>query len=290
MAQNEVFFTECPRDALQGLSHFVDTNTKLQFILALLHCGFDALDFTSFVSPRAVPQMADADALCSQLEKHLPSNRPRLIAIVGNAQGAERAGRYPWIDFLGYPHSVSPTFLRRNINSTPEESLRRLEAIRVIASRQAQQVIVYISMAFGNPYGDPWSAELVCEEVDRLSRNGFSTISLSDTTASGTPEVIAQVFRCVSENVPEIPLGLHLHVKAQTLQPTLEAAWEAGCRRFDGALGGYGGCPLASDRLVGNLPTEAFWEFLESKGLAPFSLLDNPYYKEARQLANAIFS
>lgn len=284
-----IFFTECPRDALQGLQQFVPTDLKIRFIRCLMECGFDALDFTSFVSPKAVPQMADAERVCEALEKDLPEEHPKLIAIVGNAQGAERAARFPWIDYLGYPHSVSATFLKRNINSTLDESLERLAHIRAIAEAHGQKVIVYLSMAFGNPYGDPWSAERVCEEARKIRSLGFDVLSLSDTTAMATPEILKQVFSCVAQNNPDVCCGLHLHVKPHNLRLLLEAAWEAGCRRYDGALGGFGGCPMASDTLTGNLDTEAFWGFVEEKtGYNPLRL-NNERYQTCKALANTIF-
>lgn len=260
-----IFFTECPRDALQGLKTFVPTDLKVRYVRALMDCGFNALDFTSFVSPAAVPQMADADHVCALLETQLPSTRPQLIAIVGNTTGAERAGKFPWIDRLGYPHSVSETFLKRNINSTRTESLNRLLSIRDLAGRNGQKVVVYLSMAFGNPYGDSWSVEEVCAESQRLFEMGFDIVSLSDTTAMGTPDSIHGLFQFVHQNVPGLNLGLHLHVKPTNLRAVLEAAWEAGCRRFDGALGGFGGCPMAADTLTGNLPSEAFGAFVAEK-------------------------
>lgn len=261
----KIYFTECPRDALQGLKSFVPTELKIRYLRCLMSCGFNAIDFTSFVSPAAVPQMADAEKVCRVLEENLPENRPKLIAIVGNAQGAERASHFSWIDFLGYPHSVSPTFLQRNINSTCEQSLERLLKIRDIAHKNGQQVIVYLSMAFGNPYGDPWSVQRVSEEAQKIRELGFETLSLSDTTAMGTPDTISEVFTHVSRGNPSLCCGLHLHVKPHNLDLLLEAAWESGCRRYDGALGGYGGCPMAADKLTGNLPTESFWLFAEQK-------------------------
>lgn len=284
-----VFFTECPRDALQGLQHFVPTDLKIKFIQCLMRCGFDALDFTSFVSPAAVPQMADAEAVCEALEKDLPEARPKLIAIVGNTQGAERAARFPWIDYLGYPHSVSSTFLKRNINSTLDESLERLTQIREIAKAHDQKVIVYLSMAFGNPYGDPWSEELVSEEAQKIRALGFEILSLSDTTAMATPEILRRVFSRVAHNNPELCCGLHLHVKPQNLRLLLEAAWQAGCRRYDGALGGFGGCPMAADTLTGNLNTEAFWAFVEEK--TGYNLLrrHTETYHKCMELAKSIF-
>jgi len=254
-----------------------------------MRCGFDALDFTSFVSPAAVPQMADAEAVCEALEKDLPEVRPKLIAIVGNIQGAERAARFPWIDYLGYPHSVSSTFLKRNINSSLDDSLKRLNRIRDIATAHGQKVIVYLSMAFGNPYGDPWSEELVCEEAEKIHALGFDILSLSDTTAMATPEILHRVFTCVARNNPGLCCGLHLHVKPQNVRVLLEAAWQAGCRRYDGALGGFGGCPMASDTLTGNLDTETFWTFVEEKaGYNPL-YRHRETYQTCKELANIIF-
>jgi len=284
----DVFFTECPRDALQGLKSFVPTELKVKYIKSLLSCGFQAIDFCSFVSPKSIPQFSDAEILCNTIEKDLPAQFPQCIAIVGNKQGAERTGPYFWISHLGYPHSTSPTFLQRNINASYDESLKRLDEIRNIGQKYQKKIIVYLSMAFGNPYNDPWNYDLVFREVEQLVRHGFSIIMLSDTIGCGTPEITSFLFSNVYNLFPNEIIGAHFHVTPRNMAHIVEAAWEAGCRRFDGVLKGYGGCPMAADKLTGNLPTEFFIDFLERKNKK--LSINYQALREAQRIADEIFA
>ncbi|UZD23683.1 hydroxymethylglutaryl-CoA lyase [Algoriphagus halophytocola] len=255
---------ECPRDAMQGISGFIDTAIKAAYINQLLEVGFDTIDFGSFVSPKAVPQMRDTEEVLSLLDLH--HSKSKLLAIVANLRGAEDAMLFPEIDFLGFPLSVSETFQKRNTNASIQEALITVEEIQNRCEVAGKTMVVYLSMGFGNPYGDPYSAELVAEFVQKLNQLGIKIISLSDTVGVATPELITELFSVQVNAFPQIEFGAHLHSRPEKIEEKVSAALLGGCLRFDGALQGFGGCPMAEDDLVGNLPTESLIEFLESRG------------------------
>lgn len=248
---------ECPRDAMQGLEAFIPTDVKTAYINKLLQVGFDTIDFGSFVSPLWVPQLKDTADVLKKLD--LSTTKSGLLAIVANLRGAKEACNFEEIKYLGFPFSISETFQKRNINATMHESLGRMEDIQIVNNLCAwhdKKLVVYISMAFGNPYGDPWNQEIMHEWTEKLSGLGVDIIALSDTVGVSTPELIEEVFLDVIGTFPEIEFGAHFHTTADTWEEKVKAAYKAGCRRFDGAIKGYGGCPMAASNLVGNMPTE----------------------------------
>ena len=251
---NTVKIIECPRDAMQGIKTFIPTEKKVKYIQSLLNCGFDTIDFGSFVSPRAIPQMVDTAEVLSQLD--LSKTTSKLLAIVANVRGAMDASEHNSIDYLGYPFSISENFQMRNTHKTITESVATLEEILRIAGDSGKEVVTYISMGFGNPYGDPWNVEIVGEWTTRLAGMGVKILSLSDTVGSSTPEVIDHLFSNLIPKFPEIEFGAHLHTTPSKWHEKVDAAYKAGCRRFDGAVQGFGGCPMAKDELTGNMPTE----------------------------------
>lgn len=245
---------ECPRDAMQGIKTFIPTENKVRYIQSLLNCGFDTIDFGSFVSPKAIPQMADTAEVIKQLD--LSRTQSKLLAIVANVRGAEEASGHTHIDYLGYPFSISENFQMRNTHKTIAQSVETLTEILKIANGTDKKVVTYISMGFGNPYGDPWSVEVVGEWTEKLAGMGVGILSLSDTVGSSTPEVIDYLFSNLIPKFPEIEFGAHLHSVPSKWHEKIDAAYNAGCRRFDGAIQGFGGCPMATDELTGNMPTE----------------------------------
>ena len=249
---NTVKIIECPRDAMQGIKTFIPTEKKVKYIQSLLNCGFDTIDFGSFVSPKAIPQMVDTAEVLSQLD--LSKTTSKLLAIVANVRGAMDASEHNSIDYLGYPFSISENFQMRNTHKTITESVATLEEILRIAGDSGK--VTYISMGFGNPYGDPWNVEIVGEWTTRLAGMGVKILSLSDTVGSSTPEVIDYLFSNLIPKFPEIEFGAHLHTTPSKWHEKVDAAYKAGCRRFDGAVQGFGGCPMAKDELTGNMPTE----------------------------------
>ena len=252
---NKVKLIECPRDAMQGIkSHFIPTNQKAQYINALLRVGFDTIDFGSFVSPKAIPQMRDTAEVLSKLD--LSSTESKLLAIVANIRGAEDASQFEEINYLGYPFSISENFQMRNTGKTIAESIVILDKILEIASKSSKEVVAYLSMGFGNPYGDPWDVEIVSEWTEKLSKMGVKILSLSDTIGSSSPEIIEHLFSNLIPKYTHIEFGAHLHTTPTTWFEKVNAAYNAGCNRFDGAIRGYGGCPMAKDELTGNMPTE----------------------------------
>jgi hydroxymethylglutaryl-CoA lyase len=251
---NTIKIIECPRDAMQGIKTFIPTEKKVKYIQSLLNCGFDTVDFGSFVSPRAIPQMVDTAEVLSQLD--LSKTTSKLLAIVANVRGAKDASMYNSIDYLGYPFSISENFQMRNTHKTIAESVTTLEEILRIAGDSGKEVVTYISMGFGNPYGDPWNVEVVGQWTEKLARMGVKILSLSDTVGSSTPEVIDYLFSNLIPKFPEIEFGAHLHTIPSKWHEKVDAAYKAGCRRFDGAVQGFGGCPMAKDELTGNMPTE----------------------------------
>lgn len=250
---SEIKLVECPRDAIQGIGDFIPTQKKITYINELLASGlFEYIDFGSFVSPKAVPQLADTVAVLNGLEK----GKTKLLAIVANERGAEVASKLRQIDYLGYPFSISETFQRRNANSTVEESLERVKRICGLLQYGNQELVVYISMAFGNPYGDLWHEDLVLQWIDRLSDLGVNRFSIADTTSEASVEAVSTLYGLVADQFTGIELSLHLHARIEEAILKVNAAYEVGCRRFEGAFLGFGGCPFAKDDLVGNIPME----------------------------------
>lgn len=263
MAQQSIKLIECPRDAMQGWKTFIPTDQKVRYINALLEVGFDTIDFGSFVSPKAIPQMADTALVIPQLK--LAGSRSKLLAIIANERGAEDAVLFDEISYLGFPLSVSETFQQRNTNSSIQESFKRVEAIQELCFKNKKQLIVYLSMGFGNPYGDLWSEEIVFNYADQLVELGIETISLADTVGLASAEQVKRMVGYLVQQLPETEIGVHLHSNYINWREKLAAADEAGCRRFDGALKGIGGCPMADDELVGNMDTEKMIGFFEEK-------------------------
>jgi len=254
---------ECPRDAMQGIKQFIPTEQKVQYIQSLLNVGFDTIDFGSFVSPKAIPQMADTAQVLSQLD--LSKTTSKLLAIIANVRGANDACEHKEIDYLGYPFSISENFQMRNTHKTIAQSVVTLSEILEIANKTNKEVVVYISMGFGNPYGDPWNVDIVGEWTERLSKMGVKILSLSDTIGSSTPEIIDYLFSNLIPKYPKIEFGAHLHTTPNSWFEKINAAYKAGCRRFDGAIQGFGGCPMAKDELTGNMPTEKLLSYFASK-------------------------
>jgi hydroxymethylglutaryl-CoA lyase len=251
----KVKIIECPRDAMQGIkSHFIPTEKKALYINTLLNVGFDTIDFGSFVSPKAIPQMRDTAAVLAKLD--LTKTKSKLLAIIANVRGAKDAAQFEEIDYLGYPFSISENFQMRNTHKTIAESITALDEILSIADKSKKEVVAYLSMGFGNPYGDPWNVDIVGEWTEKLSKMGVQILSLSDTIGSSTPAVIKYLFSNLIPAYSEIEFGAHLHTTPDKWHEKVNAAFNAGCQRFDGAIKGYGGCPMAKDELTGNMPTE----------------------------------
>ena len=245
---------ECPRDAIQGIKNFIPTEKKVRYINRLLDVGFDTIDFGSFVSPKAIPQMRDTAEVLATLD--LSHTKSKLLAIVANVRGAQDASQFEEIDYLGYPFSISEIFQMRNTGKTIAESVLILDEIINIAHQSNKQVVAYLSMGFGNPYGDPWDVDIVASWTERLVNMGVKILSLSDTIGSSSPEVISYLFQNLIPRYAEIEFGAHLHTSPSSWYEKMNAAFKAGCRRFDSAIKGYGGCPMAKDELTGNMPTE----------------------------------
>ncbi|WP_299128461.1 hydroxymethylglutaryl-CoA lyase [uncultured Winogradskyella sp.] len=254
---------ECPRDAMQGIKEFIPTENKVQYIQSLLRVGFDTIDFGSFVSPKAIPQMVDTSKVLSQLD--LSVTKSKLLAIIANVRGANDASQHAEIDYLGFPFSISENFQMRNTHKTIAQSVVTLSDILNIADKTNKKVVVYISMGFGNPYGDPWNVDIVGEWTERLAKMGVGILSLSDTIGSSNPENIAYLFSNLIPKYPDIEFGAHLHTTPTTWFEKIDTAYKAGCRRFDGAIQGFGGCPMAKDELTGNMPTEKMLSYFTQK-------------------------
>ena len=270
---------ECPRDAMQGISDFIPTKKKVAYLNSLLKVGFDTLDFGSFVSPKAIPQMRDTVNVLSQLD----DSNTRLLAIVANPRGADEACSFDRIDDLGYPFSVSETFQQRNTNKSIDQSLSLVEELQNTCERFDKSLVVYISMAFGNPYGEYWHEDIVAKWGEKLSDLGVKTIALSDTIGVSSPDNIKPLFSLLVQEYPQIEWGAHLHTQLESWREKVESAFNAGCRRFDGAIKGYGGCPMAKDDLVGNMPTEKLLSFAQEKkiGTAINTLVFESAYNKA---------
>mgnify|MGYP001331623775 FL=1 len=257
-------FIECPRDAMQGIGTFIPTDKKISYINKLLDVGFDTIDVGSFVSKKAVPQMVDTEEVIKGI--NVTNSNSKLLTIVGNERGAEKAVQFDEITYLGFPFSISETFQKKNINSTIKESLLRLESIQNICVNNNKQLVTYFSMAFGNPYGDEWSVYIVAHWAERLLNEfGVNILSLSDTIGSSEPNVISWLFKKLIYEFPDVEFGAHLHTHPKYWKEKVVAALEAGCKRFDGALLGFGGCPMAKDELVGNMPSEYILGYLMEK-------------------------
>ncbi|MGA8853828.1 MAG: hydroxymethylglutaryl-CoA lyase [Christiangramia sp.] len=258
----KVKLIECPRDAMQGIREFIPTEKKAQYIQSLLRCGFDTIDFGSFVSPKAIPQMKDTAEVLSKLD--LSKTSSKLLAIVANTRGAEDASKFEEIDYLGYPFSISENFQMRNTHKTIAESVEVLQEILNIADASGKEVVAYLSMGFGNPYGDPWNVEIVGEWTEKLSAMGVKILSLSDTVGTSTPEIIDYLFSNLIPKYPNIEFGAHLHTTPSKWHEKVNAAYKAGCHRFDGAVQGFGGCPMAKDELTGNMPSEKMLSYFNA--------------------------
>jgi hydroxymethylglutaryl-CoA lyase len=257
---------ECPRDAMQGIHDFIPTLKKAEYINALLKVGFDTIDFGSFVSPKAIPQMRDTADVLKLLE--LEKSHSKLLAIVANVRGAQDAALFDEISYLGFPFSVSETFQQRNTNSGIEESLHTVEAIQRICKKHGKTLVVYLSMAFGNPYGDKWNSDIVCNWGTRLANDfGVEILAPSDTIGNSSPESISSVFGTMIPELPQVEVGAHLHTTPDTWREKVAAVVNSGCKRMDGALKGFGGCPMAKDELTGNMPTENIIAFLDESGI-----------------------
>ena len=281
----ELKITECPRDAMQGLHDFVPTNVKAAYINQLLKCGFDTLDFGSFVSPKAIPQMRDTAEVLSQLDL---KQGTKLLAIIANERGAEDALQHERIDYLGFPFSVSETFQQRNTNSSIEESLKRVEAIQNRVSNKKKELVVYLSMGFGNPYGDEWNPEIVIKWSEKLSDElGIKILALSDTIGCATNENVFELFSQLIPELPKVEFAAHLHTTPEKAQQLVQSAYESGCRRFDGAIKGFGGCPMAKDDLTGNMPTEIMVDWFDKNSI--LTGIDKEEFIKAQVIALTIF-
>ncbi|NLR66893.1 hydroxymethylglutaryl-CoA lyase [Chitinophaga varians] len=276
---------ECPRDAMQGWHRMISTEEKVNYLQALLKVGFDTLDFGSFVSPKAIPQMADTREVLSRLD--LSAGRSKLLAIVANVRGAEEAVVHEEINYLGFPFSVSETFQLRNTNKTIAESLEQVQTMQELCIKNGKELVVYISMGFGNPYEDPYSPEIVLRWIDELVKMEITTISLADTVGVANPDVITSLFRHLIPAYPRVEFGAHFHSAPHNWEEKVQAAWEQGCRRFDSAIKGIGGCPMAKDELVGNLDTENLIWFCQQRQVS--LTLDMTALQAARQLADVVF-
>jgi hydroxymethylglutaryl-CoA lyase len=285
MTPSSIKLIECPRDAMQGWKNFIPTEKKIEYINSLLKVGFDTIDFGSFVSTKAIPQMADTAEVVRSLESGVSSSR--LLAIVANLRGAEEASVFDQIAFLGFPFSVSETFQLRNTNSTIEESLKRVEEIQNLCINKNKKLVIYISMAFGNPYNDLYDEDIVFNWVEKLVELDIEIISLADTVGVATPEQVYEMTSYLVESLPSTEIGVHLHSTSENWHQKLEAALKAGCKRFDGALKGIGGCPMANDELVGNMNTEWMISYFEKKNMV--TGVNKESLAESLQLAGKIF-
>ena len=257
--------TECPRDAMQGIKDIIPTDVKVEYLNQLLKVGFEKLDFGSFVSPKAIPQMHDTAKVLDALD--LSSGNTQLLAIIANARGAQDACAFAEIDYLGFPFSISETFQQRNTNSSIEESLQRVEEIQRLCVRNKKKLLVYISMAFGNPYGDKWHPEIALDWCLKLKSMGIKHMALADTIGSSTPETISHLFGTILPELNGVALGAHLHATADQSAAKIKAAYDSGCRLFDVAMHGFGGCPMAADELTGNVATEILVQFMKDQGI-----------------------
>jgi len=276
---------ECPRDAMQGISEFIPTEKKIEYINLLLKAGFDTIDFGSFVSPKAIPQMADTAKVLEGLE---PSRKTKLLAIIANLRGAEEASEHDQITYLGYPFSISEEFQKRNTNASLEESLGRVEEIKEVADKKKKKLVVYLSMAFGNPYGETWHPDLAIKWAERLHREfEIDILALSDTIGTSDKDSIESLFRALIPELPDVEFGAHLHTTPESWREKVSTAFASGCRRFDGAIKGFGGCPMAKDDLTGNMPTEKLLAYFSEKEIA--TGIDLEVVDQAMLLSSEVF-
>jgi hydroxymethylglutaryl-CoA lyase len=285
MPNSKLKIIECPRDAMQGLHDYIPADVKAKYINQLLKVGFDTIDFGSFVSPKAIPQMKDTAEVLSKLD--LNNTSSKLLAIVANQRGAHDAVQFEEINYLGYPFSISETFQMRNTNATIAESLDRVQAIQELCVKHNKKMVVYLSMGFGNPYGDTWSAEVCAQWVERLYEMGITIMALSDTIGIANEESIKYLFSKLIPLYPKVEIGAHFHTTPTTWKEKIDAAYKAGCRRFDGAIKGFGGCPMAKDDLTGNMPTENLIRYFLENEIEDG--IDQMEFISAMSLANEVF-
>lgn len=283
--QADIHIVECPRDAMQGIHDFIPTQTKINYLNSLLNVGFDTLDCGSFVSPKAVPQMADTAEVLAGLQTG--DTDTRLLVIVANRRGAEDACKQEKVDILGYPFSISNTFQERNTRRSLEASVPLVDEIFELAKANGKELVVYLSMGFGNPYGDPWSPEIAAHWAEHFAKLGVKTIALADTVGTAEPDTIASLFETVIPRFPEVTFGAHFHASPSMRVSKIQAAWDSGCRRFDSAMLGFGGCPFAEDELVGNVATESLVSFCAEHNIA--TGLNADAFAEAASIARTIF-
>jgi hydroxymethylglutaryl-CoA lyase len=276
---------ECPRDAMQGIHDFIDTDLKADYINSLLQVGFDTIDFGSFVSPKAIPQMKDTAEVLSKLD--LDNTESKLLAIVANMRGANDASQFSEIKYLGYPFSISETFQLRNTNATIEESLERVMQIQDLCGKTDKELVIYISMGFGNPYGDEWNVEICQKWVDRLAEIGISIMALSDTIGVANPGSISYLFSNLIPSFSNVEFGAHLHTRPDAWENKIIAAYDSGCRRFDSTISGYGGCPMAKDDLTGNMPTENLLYYFDKNKIE--SGIDQSAFIRSLAISNKVF-
>jgi hydroxymethylglutaryl-CoA lyase len=282
---SKVKIIECPRDAMQGIKEFIPTDLKVKYINTLLDCGFDTIDFGSFVSPTSIPQMRDTAEVLKQLNTN---NSTKLLAIIANQRGASDAAQFEEINYLGYPFSISQEFQKRNTNATMEESMLRLEEIQTICVKNSKQLVVYLSMGFGNPYGEDWNPEIVYAYSEMLySKFGVTIQALSDTIGCAKTEDVENLFSSLIPALPNVEFGAHLHTRKENAASLIASAFASGCRRYDSAINGYGGCPMASDTLTGNMPTEIVLNWLQ-KNNSDTGIHENAFQK-AQELASLVF-
>jgi len=285
MSEQVLKLIECPRDAMQGIHDFIDTELKVEYINSLLKVGFDTIDFGSFVSPKAIPQMKDTAEVLSKLD--LDNTTSKLLAIVANMRGANDAAEYPEIDYLGYPFSISETFQLRNTNATIEESLDRVMRIQDLCGQKDKELVIYISMGFGNPYGDEWNVEICQKWVDKLAEIGIKIMALSDTIGVANPGSISYLFSNLIPPYPNVEFGAHLHTRPDAWEDKVIAAYDSGCRRFDSTISGYGGCPMAKDDLTGNMPTENLMYYFDKHKIE--SGVDHSAFIRSLAISNKVF-
>jgi hydroxymethylglutaryl-CoA lyase len=283
MKNDKIKLIECPRDAMQGWAEYIPVEKKVSYLNSLLQVGFDTIDFGSFVSPKAIPQMRDTADVLNHLD--MSDTVTKLLAIVANVRGAQDAAVYEQINFLGFPFSISEEFQRRNTNSTIDESFKRVEEIQSLCVNSGKELVIYISMGFGNPYGEPWNADIVIEKVKQLEQLGIRIVALSDTIGTSTRESISYLFTNLIPAFPHIEFGAHLHSSPDSWKEKIEAAHLSGCRRYDSALKGIGGCPMADDKLVGNLATENLVDYFGAESLS----LNLDAFGKSMQIAGSIF-
>ncbi len=277
---------ETPRDAMQGIANFIPTQKKIAYLNALLEVGFDEMDYSSFVSPRAIPQLADSAEVIEKLA--LQNTNTKIMATIGNLRGAERAFSHPQIDSVAFPFSISETFLQKNIRSDFNHGVQTIKDILQLCQAKNKELVLYIAMAFGNPYGDDWSVQILQDWVLRLQQMGVKTLMLADTTGDGTNQGINDSFSMLNREFSKLEVGVHLHTTPDDWQEKVAASYEAGCRRFDTAIGGFGGCPMSGKKLIGNLSTESLLTFLEQQG--ELLSIDKERFQKAQTLAAFTFS